>query len=98
MYFQYIPLEETMISNIKVVPPGYFFTVENGKLDMKKYYNITVTEYINSLRLNYAANLLVNTNYSLTDIYLECGFSNQTYFSTCFKRTYGMTPTAYRKK
>ena len=40
MYFQYIPLEETMISNIKVVPPGYFFTVENGKLDMKKYYNI----------------------------------------------------------
>jgi AraC family cel operon transcriptional repressor len=73
-------------------------TYEHLSRCMKKYYNITVTEYINLLRLNYAANLLVNTNYSLTDIYLECGFSNQTYFSTCFKRTYGMTPTAYRKK
>ena len=73
-------------------------TYEHLSRCMKKYYNITVTEYINSLRLNYAANLLVNTNYSLTDLYLECGFSNQTYFSTCFKRTYGMTPTAYRKK
>ena len=40
MYIQYIPLEDNMISNIKVVPSGYFFTVENGKLDMKKYYNI----------------------------------------------------------
>lgn len=73
-------------------------TYEHLSRSMKKYYGITVSEYITSLRLNYAANLLVNTNYSLTDIYLECGFNNQTYFSSCFKRIYGVTPTAYRKK
>lgn len=73
-------------------------TYEHLSRCMRKYYNTTVTEYINSLRLNYAANLLVNTDYSLTDIYLECGFNNPAYFSTCFKRTYALTPSAYRKK
>lgn len=40
LYFQYIPFQNTMINNIKIVPPGYFFTVENDKLNMKKYYDI----------------------------------------------------------
>lgn len=65
---------------------------------LKKYYHITVTEYINSLKLNYAANLLSNTDYSLTDICLECGFNNPTYFSSYFKKVYGETPHEYRKK
>lgn len=73
-------------------------TYEHLSRSMKKYFNMTVTEYINSLRLNYAANLLINTDYSLTDIYLDCGFNNQAYFSSSFKRIYGVTPSAYRKK
>ena len=40
LYFQYVPLENTMINNIKIIPPGYLFTVENGKLNISKYYNI----------------------------------------------------------
>lgn len=71
-------------------------TYEHLSRNMKKYYNTTVTEYINSLRLNYAANMIKNTNYSLTDICFEAGFNSSSYFSSCFKQYFNMTPTQYR--
>ncbi|MDO5310899.1 MAG: AraC family transcriptional regulator, partial [Clostridia bacterium] len=71
---------------------------EHVSRSIKKYYGTTLTEYINTLRLNYAANLLTNTNYTLTDIYLECGFNSPSYFSSSFKNHYGLSPYEYRKK
>ncbi|CEH35110.1 asparagine synthase (glutamine-hydrolyzing) [Romboutsia lituseburensis] len=38
--FQYVPLENTMIEDIKLIPPGYSFTVKDGKLELKKYYKV----------------------------------------------------------
>lgn len=38
--FQYVPLTDTMIQNIKLIPPGYSFTVKDNKLSFKKYYNV----------------------------------------------------------
>lgn len=38
--FQYVPLENTMIEDIKLIPPGYSFTVKDGKLKLKKYYKV----------------------------------------------------------
>ena len=71
-------------------------TYEHLSRNMKKYYDTTVTEYINSLRLNYAANMIKNTNYSLTDICFDAGFNSSSYFSSCFKQYFDMTPTQYR--
>lgn len=71
-------------------------TYEHLLRNMKKHYDITVTEFINSLRLNYAANLIKNTNYSLTHICFEAGFNSSSYFSSCFKQYFNMTPTQYR--
>lgn len=71
-------------------------TYEHLLRNMKKHYGITVTEFINSLRLNYAANLIKNTNYSLTYICFEAGFNSSSYFSSCFKHYFNMTPTQYR--
>lgn len=72
-------------------------TYEHLSRSMKKYYNITVTDYINNLRLNCASNLLLNSNYSITEIFLECGFNSASYFVSCFKEKYGVTPSQYRK-
>lgn len=72
-------------------------TYEHLSRTMKKYYNITVTDYINNLRLNCAANLLLNSNYPITEIYLECGFNSASYFISCFKDKYGVTPSQHRK-
>lgn len=59
---------------------------------MKKYYGVSPTEYINDLRINYAANLLVSSNLSVTDICYECGFQNISWFYDLFRIKYGMTP------
>lgn len=58
----------------------------------------TPREYVEELRINKAANLLVTTDMTLTQIAYECGFSSQSYFSYAFKRKMGMTPRAYEKK
>ena len=72
-------------------------TYEHLSRSINKYYGITATEYVNQLRLNYAANMITNTNFSLTDIGFEAGFNSSSYFATCFKKYYDMTPTEYRK-
>ena len=62
----------------------------------KKYFNRTVTEYINDIKLNNAANLLRQTNLSVIDISIECGFASINYFHKCFKAKFGITPRQLR--
>ena len=46
----------------------------------------------------YAAELLRNTNDSITDIAIACGYENDTYFMRQFKQSKGCTPTEYRRR
>ncbi|HEX6152901.1 MAG TPA: AraC family transcriptional regulator [Solirubrobacterales bacterium] len=52
--------------------------------------------YLLTRRLERAAGLLRNTDYSVAEICLEVGLKGVGSFTTSFKRMYGMTPTAYR--
>jgi AraC-like DNA-binding protein len=52
--------------------------------------------YLLTRRLERAAALLRNTDYSVAEICLEVGLKGVGSFTTSFKRVYGMTPTAYR--
>jgi AraC-like DNA-binding protein len=52
--------------------------------------------YLLTRRLERAAALLRNTDYSVAEICLEVGLRGVGSFTTSFKRVYGMTPTAYR--
>ena len=58
----------------------------------------TFSSYVNSLRMNYACYLLVSTNYSITHIYIDCGYNNQQTFNRIFKNQNGCTPKEYRAK
>ena len=69
---------------------------EHLSRSMKKYYGVTVTEFINDLRLNYAANMLKNSNMSILDICYDCGFDNTSYFHRKFKEKYDVTPLKFR--
>ena len=63
---------------------------------MKKYMGMTVSEYINSLRLNYIANMLRDSNHGITEIIFESGFNNISWASSQFKKKYGTTMSQYR--
>lgn len=60
-------------------------------------YGISPLKYINSLRIQQAAKLLVSTDLSMTEIAIQCGFSDANYFSTKFKEATGKSPMAFRK-
>lgn len=60
----------------------------------------TPLEYLTDMRVSQAKNLLIQNNgnrYSIADIALKCGFRDSFYFSTCFKKHTGVTPSKYRK-
>lgn len=63
---------------------------------VKKYMGMTVTEFINDLRLSYIANMLLNSNYTITKIVLDSGFDNISWASLQFKKKYGMTMRDFR--
>ncbi len=62
----------------------------------KDHFNITITQYINHLRLSQAKNLLETTDESVTDIALKVGFSNVSHFIRNFKDNYHISPLKYR--
>lgn len=54
-------------------------------------------QYINEYRIKKSEELLKETNMSIMDICLECGFNNMGNFINTFKKQTGLTPMKYRK-
>ncbi len=52
--------------------------------------------YLNHFRVTRAQDLLTATDWPISDISLETGFCNQSYFGVIFRRIAGMTPLEYR--
>ncbi len=57
----------------------------------------TLAEYINFARLDHASKLLRFTRLPITKIAYESGFRDGNYFSTAFKKHYGISPRIYRR-
>ena len=63
-----------------------------------KTFHCNFSKYVNGVRLNYAVAALENTQDSVTNICLDCGFESQRTFNRVFKDRYKITPREYRKK
>ncbi len=63
----------------------------------KQAVGVGVMEYIAGLRLKAACEALSETDHSISDIALECGFKNLSNFNRQFKKSVGCTPREYRK-
>ncbi len=63
----------------------------------KKEYKMSIMEYICSIRLQKAKEMLEKSRKSVKEISNECGFYDQNYFSKTFARSCGVSPTEYRK-
>lgn len=58
--------------------------------------NLSVNEFIKSMRLKRAAQLLESGNESIAEIAFKVGFSDRKYFSMEFKKQFGKTPSEFR--
>lgn len=65
---------------------------------VKMLTDIGPNEYINKLRMEKAAELLRQTDLSITLIAERTGFTTSRYFSTAFKKYMGTTPTQYKSQ
>jgi AraC-like DNA-binding protein len=63
----------------------------------RKHLGITMTEFINALRLDHAKGLLKNTALPIKEIAKASGFEDVNYFTRVFKKTEGTTPRDFRK-
>lgn len=58
----------------------------------------TLIDYINTQRVKRAAQLLTTTERSISEVAEEMGILDVNYFAKIFKRSFGMTPTRYRRE
>ena len=66
--------------------------------DFKKLTGYTIVQYRNIKRMEYAADFLIKSNYSVTAIANTLNISSLGYFSQQFKKQFGLTPTEYQQQ
>ena len=65
---------------------------------MKELTGQTPHDFIRSIRLKKAAQLLTEKGMNVTEVMYACGFANSASFSTIFRKYYGMSPRDYMKE
>ena len=85
------PIDNKSIASYIGYHPNYL-----GRL-FKQYMHTSIHQYILSLRLSEAKNLICGTTLSFTEISAKAGFDDYAYFSAYFKKKSGMSPSDYRK-
>jgi two-component system, response regulator YesN len=63
---------------------------------MKEYKNMSYIDYLTSLRIQKAKELMVETTKPIHEIALEVGYADANYFTRVFKRIEGFTPSYFR--
>lgn len=62
---------------------------------VKSLTGISTGEFIRNARLSQAEKLLLEKKMNISQVAYALGFTNQTHFTTLFKKTYGLSPTEY---
>lgn len=64
---------------------------------VKSASGLTVVEYVRSIRLQKAAELLKTGEFNVTETMYKVGFSNLSYFTKCFIGLYGVSPKKFQE-
>jgi TolB-like protein/AraC-like DNA-binding protein len=65
---------------------------------IKKQTSLSASQFIREIRLQKAAELLLNTELTASEISFEVGFSNPSYFTKCYREYYGYPPGETKAK
>ena len=59
---------------------------------------ITLFEYLNKIKTDFACKLLMDQDHSMTEVCFDSGFNNLSHFNNQFKKITGVPPSEYRKR
>ena len=83
-------LSANLISDKINITPQYFSRV------FKEITDKNFPEFVNSIRLKKAKELIISTDMTVKEISNQVGYNNTTYFVTLFRKKYGIPPSKYR--
>ncbi len=83
--------------SVKKVADIYFYSEKYLSSLFKKNMGKKFTEHLNDLRIAHAVAIMGPNSEAISDIAAKCGFSDPLYFSKVFKKTVGISPSAYIK-
>jgi AraC-like DNA-binding protein len=84
-------LSRNDVARVACLSPSHFSRV------IKQVYGQSFTDLLTQMRVDRAKEMLVRTEKSLIQICLECGFSDQSYFTKVFQKHAGHPPGEYRR-
>ncbi|MDP4133333.1 MAG: AraC family transcriptional regulator [Bacillota bacterium] len=82
---------------LKIVSDNFYLNKEYLSRLFKSKTGMTITDYINSVRIKKACELLENTSLDVGFIAYSVGFGSATHFDRQFKKQLKITPKEYRK-
>ena len=77
---------------------AYDISVNHLYAVFKQTMDQSVHQFVIQQRIEKAKQLLKNSNQSLAAIAQDTGFSNQSHFTTSFRKALGVTPSQYRQE
>ena len=84
--------------NVEVLCQEVGISRANLHRKMKALAGISSSDFIRNIRMEQAARLLSEQKLNITQVAYAVGYSNLSYFSTAFKKHFGISPTEYVEK
>ena len=93
-------LEEHFAEKITLEELGKRFGISKYYMlrGFKRKYGVTIVQFLNQCRMNYAKNELRFTDKQIDTIAEECGIHDSSYFNRIFRTTEGISAGAYRRQ
>ena len=83
---------------VKMVASKFKLSISNLSHRVKKATGRNVSDYITEIRMEYAHELLRDTDYNIQTIASMVGYTQASSFVNKFKKYYSVTPAEYRRK
>ena len=109
-YGKITPLSDVYLKALNYIRDNYMYDITVSDIAQSTGYSVSYFEhifrkscgtsagkYLNNLKFFKATEFLKNTDFSVGDIAARLGFCDANYFSTAFKKAYGVSPLGYRK-
>ncbi len=84
------PINVQLLAQRLRISPNYLSAVFKSETGMR------LTEYITNVKMQEAARLIRETQMSVAEVSVAVGYESANYFSSLFKKQYGVTPSDYR--
>ncbi|MDR7132552.1 AraC-like DNA-binding protein [Algoriphagus sp. 4150] len=92
-------IETHLYSNLSLDQMAFLagLSLSTFKREFKKHFHDTPANYIRNKRMKKAADLLIRSSLTVSEISFQTGYEDPSYFSRLFYQKFGMLPSDYRK-